>query len=99
MPRDPGMDRFLHAFCSSSDLVAHFESIALEAGAAETATREIEQAVNFCGRRRFVPERAGALKISQVLAWPGWPEEFAAQLRRDRERYGLIVREARIRAD
>jgi tripartite-type tricarboxylate transporter receptor subunit TctC len=27
------------------------------------------------------------------------PEEFAAQLRRDRERYGVIIREAKVRAD
>jgi tripartite-type tricarboxylate transporter receptor subunit TctC len=43
-----------------------------------------------------------ALKaVAAVTAEPVYasPEEFAAQLRRDRERYGVIVREAGIRAE
>ena len=47
-------------------------------------------------RTREVRAVVTAVSAESVAATP---EEFAAQLRRDRERYGLIVREARIRAD
>ena len=57
--------------CSSiGELIPHFHRIALQGGAGEVAARQIQQPMNFGGGGRFRLERAGALKVFQVLTWP-----------------------------
>jgi len=62
------------------------------AATAARLAREMDRVM----RTPEVVKAVAAVTAESVYATP---EEFAAQLRRDRERYGVVIREAGIRAE